>query len=55
MFKCHKRLSFQAVKLLYAEKGKKNKTNVFFLVGDRILNYVAENVVKDKTLTEYLK
>jgi len=45
----------QIVKLLYVEKGKKDKTNLFFLVGNRVLSYMSESVQKDKRLTEYLK
>lgn len=45
----------QVVALLYVEKGKKNKTNLFFLVGNRVISNIADTVQKDKALTECLK
>ncbi|CAG5128690.1 unnamed protein product [Candidula unifasciata] len=45
----------QAIKLLGAEKGKKNKMNVMFLAGGRLLKYVGESFAREKTLTGILK
>lgn len=43
------------VKLLSAEKGKKGKTNLYFLVGNRVLDYVENRYCDDKALTKLLK
>ncbi|KAH9509821.1 Alanyl-tRNA editing protein Aarsd1-B [Bulinus truncatus] len=45
----------QAIKLLGAEKGKKNKVNLSFLAGERLLKYVGEAFCREKTLTGILK
>lgn len=45
----------QIVKLLYTEKGKKNKTNVYFIAGERLLKYARTCVSRDRTLTQLLK
>ena len=45
----------QMIKLLSAEKGKKGKTNVYFLAGDRVLNYAAKSYASEKELTKHLK
>ena len=45
----------QAIKLLGVEKGKKNKVNLLFLVGDRLLKTVGKAFQKDKDLTSILK
>lgn len=45
----------QAIKLLYAEKGKKNKTNLFFLAGGRVLKYLTECLQREQALTKLLK
>ena len=45
----------QAIKLLGTEKGKKGKTNLFFLAGDRVLNYLGKSYNNEKQLTGYLK
>lgn len=46
---------FQAIKLLYTEKGKKNKTNLYFIAGNRVLSYLDKCVKRDKLLTTVLK
>ncbi|XP_038046447.1 alanyl-tRNA editing protein Aarsd1-B-like isoform X2 [Patiria miniata] len=45
----------QSIKLLGAEKGKKNKTNLYFLAGDRLLNYLGKCLANEKLLTGFLK
>ncbi|XP_043910601.1 alanyl-tRNA editing protein Aarsd1-like isoform X1 [Protopterus annectens] len=45
----------QAIKILSAEKGKKNKTNLIFLVGNRVLKYVERSCALEKSLTSLLK
>uniref|UniRef100_A0A0C9R2Z1 Putative alanyl-trna editing protein aarsd1-b n=1 Tax=Amblyomma americanum TaxID=6943 RepID=A0A0C9R2Z1_AMBAM len=45
----------QMIKLLYTEKGKQGKTNLYFLVGNRILNYVDKTVRREKAITTLLK
>ncbi|XP_041372011.1 alanyl-tRNA editing protein Aarsd1-like [Gigantopelta aegis] len=45
----------QAIKLLYAEKGKKGKTNLYFVVGNRVLSYLGRCCEVEKTLTGILK
>ncbi|XP_064595304.1 alanyl-tRNA editing protein Aarsd1-like [Liolophura sinensis] len=44
----------QSVKLLSLEKGKKNKTNLYFLVGNRILSYLGRCYDTEKSLTQIL-
>uniref|UniRef100_A0A0B7API4 Threonyl/alanyl tRNA synthetase SAD domain-containing protein n=1 Tax=Arion vulgaris TaxID=1028688 RepID=A0A0B7API4_9EUPU len=45
----------QAIKVLGAEKGKKNKMNLLFLAGSRLLKYVGQSFNREKTLTGILK
>lgn len=45
----------QMIKLLYTEKGKQGKTNLYFLVGNRILGYVDKTVSREKAITSTLK
>lgn len=43
------------VKLLSVEKGKKGKCNLYFLVGNRVLEFVATKHTDEKALTKILK
>nr|Q08B09.1 RecName: Full=Alanyl-tRNA editing protein Aarsd1-A; AltName: Full=Alanyl-tRNA synthetase domain-containing protein 1-A [Xenopus laevis]AAI24926.1 Aarsd1-a protein [Xenopus laevis] len=45
----------QMIKILGTEKGKKNKTNLIFLSGERVLKYVSRSYNTEKTLTSLLK
>ncbi|XP_069763408.1 alanyl-tRNA editing protein Aarsd1 isoform X1 [Narcine bancroftii] len=45
----------QVIKLLGTEKGKKKKTNLFFLVGNRVLKYAEKSLTVEKALTSLLK
>ncbi|MEE6511169.1 hypothetical protein FKM82_017639, partial [Ascaphus truei] len=45
----------QAIKILGTEKGKKNKTNLIFLAGERVLKYAARSYSVEKALTSLLK
>jgi len=45
----------QSIKLTFAEKGKKNKTNLHFVAGSRVLEYLGACLEKDKALTGLLK
>lgn len=45
----------QVIKLLYTEKGKQGKTNLYFLVGNRVLKYLDKAVRREKALTSILK
>lgn len=45
----------QMIKLLYTEKGKQGKTNLYFLVGSRILKYLEKTVLREKAITSLLK
>ncbi|KAL8559275.1 hypothetical protein ACOMHN_059966 [Nucella lapillus] len=45
----------QAVKVLGSEKGKKNKTNLMFVSGGRLLNYFARSYQVERELTAILK
>jgi alanyl-tRNA synthetase len=45
----------QAVKLLRTEKGKKNKTNLYFLVGGRVLQQLSACLHREHQLTALLK
>ncbi|XP_039264644.2 alanyl-tRNA editing protein Aarsd1-like [Styela clava] len=45
----------QCVKLLSVEKGKKGKCNLYFLVGNRVLDFVAKKYADEKSLTKILK
>lgn len=47
-------VQLQAIKLLYAEKGKKNKTNLFFLAGGRVLKYLSKTLAREQKLTQLL-
>eukprot|EP00057_Strongylocentrotus_purpuratus_P032230 XP_787006.2 PREDICTED: alanyl-tRNA editing protein Aarsd1-B [Strongylocentrotus purpuratus] len=45
----------QAIKLLGAEKGKKGKTNLYFLAGNRVLSYLGKCYNNEKALNLSLK
>ncbi|XP_060111856.1 alanyl-tRNA editing protein Aarsd1 [Heteronotia binoei] len=45
----------QVIKLLGTEKGKKNKTNLVFLAGNRVLKSLAQSHATEKALTSLLK
>ncbi|CAH2301984.1 alanyl-tRNA editing Aarsd1 [Pelobates cultripes] len=45
----------QMIKILGTEKGKKNKTNLFFLAGERVLKFAARSFIVEKSLTSLLK
>ncbi|CAG2058484.1 unnamed protein product [Timema podura] len=45
----------QVIKLLHAEKGKKNKTNLHFLVGGRVLKHLAGCLEREQKFTALLK
>ncbi|XP_077171765.1 alanyl-tRNA editing protein Aarsd1 isoform X2 [Paroedura picta] len=45
----------QVIKLLGSEKGKKNKTNLIFLAGNRVLKSLAQSHTTGKALTSLLK
>uniref|UniRef100_A0A3P8XTS7 Alanyl-transfer RNA synthetases family profile domain-containing protein n=1 Tax=Esox lucius TaxID=8010 RepID=A0A3P8XTS7_ESOLU len=45
----------QVIKLLGTEKGKKNKTNLIFLVGFRVLKYVERSYSIERSLVSLLK
>uniref|UniRef100_A0A8D3BSM9 Threonyl/alanyl tRNA synthetase SAD domain-containing protein n=1 Tax=Scophthalmus maximus TaxID=52904 RepID=A0A8D3BSM9_SCOMX len=45
----------QAIKLLGTEKGKKNKTNLIFLSGNRVLNYAEKSYSTERSLVSLLK
>ncbi|XP_035658313.1 alanyl-tRNA editing protein Aarsd1-like [Branchiostoma floridae] len=45
----------QAIKLLSLEKGKKGKTNVMFVAGNRVLDFVGRAYDREKGLTGILK
>ncbi|PIK54334.1 putative alanyl-tRNA editing protein Aarsd1-B [Apostichopus japonicus] len=45
----------QSIKLISAEKGKKNKTNVYFLAGNRVLSYLGGTIETEKKLNKLLK
>ncbi|KAM5126308.1 alanyl-tRNA editing protein Aarsd1 isoform 1-T4 [Mantella aurantiaca] len=45
----------QAVKILGTEKGKKNKTNLIFIAGERLLHYAARSYATERSLTALLK
>lgn len=46
---------FKVIKLLGTEKGKKNKTNLVFLAGNRVLKSLEQSHSTEKTLTSLLK
>ena len=45
----------QAVKLLCVEKGKKNKINLVFVAGGRVLSYLGQAYERERALTSMLK
>ncbi|KAL1421370.1 hypothetical protein MTO96_000453 [Rhipicephalus appendiculatus] len=45
----------QMIKLLYTEKGKQGKTNLYFLVGNRILGHLDKALSREKAITSVLK
>lgn len=45
----------QAVKILGTEKGKKNKTNLIFIAGERLLQYATRSYTTERSLTTLLK
>uniref|UniRef100_T1JDQ2 Threonyl/alanyl tRNA synthetase SAD domain-containing protein n=1 Tax=Strigamia maritima TaxID=126957 RepID=T1JDQ2_STRMM len=45
----------QAIKIVSLEKGKKNKCNLYFLVGNRILSYMQKCIEKERIFTCFLK
>ncbi|XP_053555548.1 alanyl-tRNA editing protein Aarsd1-B isoform X1 [Bombina bombina] len=45
----------QVIKILGTEKGKKNKTNLIFLAGERVLKHAARSYGTEKALTSLLK
>ncbi|XP_057681653.1 alanyl-tRNA editing protein Aarsd1 [Corythoichthys intestinalis] len=45
----------QVIKLLGTEKGKKNKTNLIFLVGNRVLKYAEKSYCTERSLVALLK
>lgn len=45
----------QVIKLLCAEKGKKNKTNLVFLAGNRVLKYAEKSYGTERSLVSLLK
>ncbi|XP_063819251.1 alanyl-tRNA editing protein Aarsd1 [Pseudophryne corroboree] len=45
----------QVIKILGTEKGKKNKTNLIFIAGERVLKYAARSYSMEKSLTSLLK
>ena len=48
-------LTLQAIKLLGVEKGKKGKTNLVFVAGQRVLDYLGRCYDTEKALTASLK
>lgn len=46
---------FKVIKLLGTEKGKKNKINLVFLAGNRVLKSVEQSHSTEKALTSLLK
>ncbi|XP_043530938.1 alanyl-tRNA editing protein Aarsd1 [Chiloscyllium plagiosum] len=45
----------QVIKILGTDKGKKNKTNLIFLAGNRVLKYAEKSYTVEKSLTSILK
>ncbi|KAI2810808.1 Alanyl-tRNA editing protein Aarsd1 [Blomia tropicalis] len=45
----------QIVKLLFAQKGKKGKSQLYFLAGNRVLKYIANAFKREQSLTTMLK
>ncbi|XP_036428081.1 alanyl-tRNA editing protein Aarsd1 [Colossoma macropomum] len=45
----------QVIKILGTEKGKKNKTNLIFIAGNRVLKYAEKSYNTEKSLTALLK
>ena len=48
-------LWLQAIKIFGCEKGKKNKTNLLFVAGDRVLKYLAQSYKVEKDLMGILR
>lgn len=48
-------LLYKVIKILGTEKGKKNKTNVVFIAGNRVRRYVEKSYSTEKSLTSLLK
>lgn len=46
---------FKVIKLLGTEKGKKNKTNLIFLAGKRVLKYAEKSYNTERSLVSLLK
>lgn len=56
MFKTHLCSSqLQVIKLLKAEPGKKNKINLRFLVGSRVVKNYQKSLEREQSLTGLLK
>lgn len=45
----------QVIKILGTEKGKKNKSNLIFLAGHRVLKWMERSHGREKALTTLLK
>lgn len=45
----------QVIKILGTEKGKKNKTNLLFLAGNRVLKWMERSHGTERALTALLK
>uniref|UniRef100_A0A3B1JBU9 Alanyl-tRNA synthetase domain containing 1 n=1 Tax=Astyanax mexicanus TaxID=7994 RepID=A0A3B1JBU9_ASTMX len=45
----------QVIKILGTEKGKKNKTNLMFIAGNRVLKYAEKSYSTERSLTALLK
>lgn len=50
----HNLADLQAIKLLYTEKGKSNKTLLYFVAGARVLRYFGECITRETQLTALL-
>lgn len=48
-------LQLQMIKFLYTQKGKKGKSLLYFVAGDRLRQYTAKLVLRERTLTASLK
>lgn len=56
LYKSERRLCApQVIKILGTEKGKKNKTNLIFIAGNRVLKYAERSYSIEKSLTGLLK
>jgi len=47
--------TFQMIKLLTVEKGKKSRINLIFVAGDRVLKYLSVCYEREKKFTQLLK